>query len=73
MLGIFGLGGVELLFVAPLVLAAFVFWIRMLVSAIQNNGLNSTEKVVWVLVIIFLHFLGALLYFFFGYSKRLSQ
>jgi len=59
-----------LLFLIPLVLALFAFWIWMLVSAIQNNGLNSTEKIVWVLVIIFLHCLGALLYFLLGHPKR---
>ena len=53
-------------------LAACVFWIWMLISAIQNNGLNGTEKVVWVLV-FFLHFLGAFLYFLLGYSRRLNQ
>jgi len=66
----FGGGELLLLFLAPLILAAFAFWIWMLVSAIQNNGLDSTEKIVWVLVIIFLHFLGALLYFLLGYPKR---
>ena len=54
-------------------LAACVFWIWMLISAIQNQGLNGTEKVIWVLVIIFLHFLGAFLYLLLGRPKRLSQ
>jgi len=45
----------------------------MLVSAIQNKGLNGTEKVIWVLVIIFLHFLGAFLYLLLGRPKRLTQ
>ena len=48
----------------------FVFWIWMLIDAIGNSGLSSTEKIVWVLVIIFLHFLGALIYFFVGRSRR---
>jgi hypothetical protein len=50
-------------------LAACIFWIWMLIHAITNNGLSGTEKVVWVLVIIFLHFLGALIYFFVGRSR----
>lgn len=45
---------------------AFIFWILMLVNAITNSRLSGTEKIVWVLVIIFLHFLGALIYFFVG-------
>ncbi|HVM47439.1 MAG TPA: PLDc N-terminal domain-containing protein [Candidatus Acidoferrum sp.] len=50
-------------------LAACIFWIWMLIHAITNEGLSGTEKIVWVLVIIFLHFLGALIYFFVGKSK----
>jgi hypothetical protein len=44
----------------------FVFWIWMLVDCIKNPALGSTEKVVWVLVIIFLHALGALIYLLVG-------
>ena len=58
------------LFAFLLVAAAFAFWIWMLISAIQNKGINSNEKVIWVLVIIFLHFLGALIYFLIGHPKR---
>jgi hypothetical protein len=54
----------------PLVILATILWIWMLVSAIQNKGLTDGEKVAWVLVIVFLHFLGAILYFFIGHPKR---
>ena len=68
------LGGIELililLFVLPIVLAAFAFWIWMLISAIQNKGLTESEKIAWVLVVALLHFLGALIYFFVGHPKR---
>ena len=57
-------------FVVPLALLATAFWIWMLVSAIQNKGLNEGEKIAWVLVVALLHFLGALLYFFIGHPKR---
>ena len=57
-------------FVLPLGLLALAFWIWMLISAIQNNGLNEGEKIAWVLVIALLHILGAILYFFIGHPKR---
>jgi len=44
----------------------FVFWIMMLIHAITNKGLSDAEKIIWVLVVLFLHFIGALLYFFLG-------
>jgi hypothetical protein len=71
------LGGLEIilvllaaLFVLPLAMALFAFWIWMLISAVQNKGLTEGEKIAWVLVIVFVHWLGALLYFFVGHPKR---
>jgi hypothetical protein len=61
---------VAMLFVLPIALAAFAFWIWMLISAIQNKGLTEGEKIAWVLVVALLHFLGALIYFFVGHPKR---
>ncbi len=51
-----------------LVIAAFVFWIMMLVDAIKRE--DGPNKIVWVIVIVFLHFLGALIYFFARKSQR---
>ncbi len=60
-----------LLLVGGFTLAAFVFWIWMLVHAITNKALTDTEKIVWVIVIVFTHFIGALIYFFVGRPKAL--
>ena len=54
---------------AALGIAGFVFWLWMLIHAITNKGLEDVEKIVWVLVIIFLPFLGSVLYFFIGKPK----
>lgn len=54
----------------PIAIALFAFWIWMLISAVQNKGLGEGEKIAWVLVIVFVHWLGALLYFFVGHPKR---
>jgi uncharacterized RDD family membrane protein YckC len=54
----------------PIAIGCFVFWICMLVSAIQNKGLTEGEKIAWVLVMVFVHCLGAILYFFIGHPKR---
>ncbi len=70
------LGGGEIfamllmLFLVPLAILAFLFWIWMLIDAIQNKGLSDGEKSGWVLAIVFLHFLAALLYLFIGRPKR---
>lgn len=54
---------------AVIAIALFAFWIWMLIHAITNKGLDTGEKVVWVLVILFLHALGALIYFLVGRPK----
>ena len=42
-----------------------VFWIWMLIDCIMST-LPSTEKLIWFLVIFFLHIVGAALYYFIG-------
>ena len=70
MIGVFLLGGLGILMswlvLIPLALLCFAFWIGMLIHAITNKGLSDMEKLIWVLVIVFTHFIGALIYFFVG-------
>ena len=58
-----------ILLIAGLGLALTVFWIWMLVDAIQNKGITDGEKIGWVLAIVFFHFIGSVLYFFIGRPK----
>ena len=60
------LGVLLFLFLAAIALCVFVFWVLMLVDAIKNPRLSGTERIVWVLVIIFVNWLGALIYFLAG-------
>jgi Phospholipase_D-nuclease N-terminal len=65
-----GLFGLVFLALGGLIgLALFVFWIWMLIHAITNKGLSDVEKIVWVLVIIFVPTIGAIIYFFVGRPK----
>jgi hypothetical protein len=57
------------IFFAILGLAGFAFWLWMLIHAITNKGLADMERVVWVLVVIFLPFIGSIIYFFLGRPK----
>ena len=66
-------GGLEILlvlFCLPLGLLTTAFWIWMVVDAAQNRGLDQNEKIVWIVVVALLHFLGGLIYFFAGRPKR---
>ena len=42
----------------------FVFWLLMLIDCLKRDFRKDIEKVVWVLVLVFLHLLGALVYYF---------
>ncbi len=53
------------LVILGVIIVASIFWLWMLVDCLMST-LPSTEKVVWILVIVFLHVVGALLYFFIG-------
>jgi len=65
-----GLVSLFLILVGGLIgLAGFAFWLWMLIHAITNKGLSDGEKIVWVLVIILLPFLGSVIYFFIGRPK----
>lgn len=42
-----------------------VFWIWMLIDCLLRKFKSNTNKIIWVLVIVFGHFIGALIYFIF--------
>jgi hypothetical protein len=58
----FGLGAIGLI----LALVLSLFWLWMLIDSLTNASLDPTMKIVWALVIFFLPFIGAVLYFFVG-------
>jgi len=41
--------------------------------SVLTNKFRGNEKLIWVLLIIFLPFLGSLLYFLIGRSNRISR
>ena len=53
-----GLAVLAMLFLIGLIIFLCVFWILMLVSAIQNKGLTDGEKTGWVLAIVFFSILS---------------
>jgi len=55
-------------FVILVILAAViflsVFWILMILDCVKRKRMSDGERVAWILVLIFLHFMGALIYYF---------
>ena len=52
------------LFAAVICAVLFAFWIWMLIDCLKRNFGKGNDKLVWVLVIIFLPILGAAIYYF---------
>ncbi len=49
-----------------IVLAASIFWIVELIDAARREYSNPSMKIVWILVVLFGHFIGSVLYYAIG-------
>lgn len=58
------LGVLLVIFIIAIAIWAFVFWILMIVDCATRKFRDSTEKIVWMIVIVFLQIIGALIYYF---------
>ena len=56
-----------------LVLALMAFWIWMLVDCATKEPSAGNEKIIWILVIIFTHWIGALIYFLVRRPQRKKE
>jgi len=54
----FAFAGVMIL----LAIAAFVFWIWMLVDCAKRRFLNKTEKILWLVIIVLAGLMGSIIY-----------
>ena len=72
----FLLGGLELLLVAGvsvLGLASTAFWIWMLIDCATKEPDQGHTKAVWILIIVFTHWIGALIYLLARRPDRLRE
>jgi H+/Cl- antiporter ClcA len=70
MVGFFGL--LFALVVFSLGVLGTVFWIWMLVDCATKETSQGNDKLIWILIILFTHLLGAALYFFVRRPKRMA-
>ncbi|HEY6401508.1 MAG TPA: PLD nuclease N-terminal domain-containing protein, partial [Blastocatellia bacterium] len=71
--GIMAVYGVILIGTIVLGALSTAFWIWMLIDCITKEPGQSNDKTLWILIIIFLHFLGATLYFAIRRPKRKAE
>ena len=47
-----------------------ILWVWMLVDCATKEPSKGNDKIIWILIILFTHFIGALIYMFVGRPKR---
>jgi hypothetical protein len=57
---------------ATVVIAGFLWWLISLIDILRNEFTGS-NKIVWVILITFLPFLGALLYDIIGFNQKIKK
>lgn len=50
-----------------------LFWLWMLIDCATKEPSEGNDKLIWVIVIIFTHLLGALVYFLVRRPKRIEE
>lgn len=62
----FVLTSIILLFLFIIVLAIFltIFWVLMIIDIAKRKFKNENDKIVWILIVILLSWLGAIIYYF---------
>ena len=54
-------------------LALTAFWIWMIIEAATKEPAEESNKIVWVLVVVLLHWLGAAIYYFVRRPERIRK
>jgi cytochrome c oxidase assembly factor CtaG len=58
------------LMAVTLFLLASLFWLWMLVDCAMKESADGSDKLVWIIIIVFTHFIGAVVYFLFRRPQR---
>ncbi len=72
MYALLGLGAQELLLISIALGLLFLLPIIALVDVVRSNFRGSNDKLIWVVIILFLNVIGALLYFAIGRNQRVA-
>ena len=53
-------------------IAGSIFWIWAILDCARHESANNNDKIVWILIILLLHWVGALLYTLVRRPQRMS-
>lgn len=55
-----------------LILLSFGLWIYCMIDILKNKFAQN-EKIIWILLVILIPFIGSLLYLFIGKNKKINE
>jgi len=64
---------IGLIIATILFLSFLTFWILALIRIIKNDFPGENEKLIWALIVIFLPFIGTIIYFAVGRSREIKK
>jgi Phospholipase_D-nuclease N-terminal len=50
-----------------------IFWIWAIIDCASNEPAGGNDKLIWLLVVILVHFVGALIYYFVRRPERIRR
>ncbi|GAB4020853.1 PLDc N-terminal domain-containing protein [Spirosoma koreense] len=66
-----GIGGQELIFVLLFAGAFLLLPLIALIDVVRSEFQGPNDKLIWVIIIVFLNIIGAILYFAIGRNQRI--
>lgn len=61
------------LIVLSVILAGFIFWVWVIVDCATKEPSEGNDRIVWILIILFTHIIGALIYYFVRRPERIKK
>lgn len=52
--------------------AAVLFWVWMIIDCATREPAEGNERLIWILIIVLAHWIGALIYYFVRRPKRID-
>jgi hypothetical protein len=69
----FGFGIGMMLFMFLFWIAYIVLWISTLIDILKSDFRGGSDKIVWLLVVVFVPLLGMILYFAIGKNQKIDK
>jgi len=61
------------LFFLVFVIGGTVFWVMMIIECAAKESSQGNTKLIWILIIVLTHWIGALIYYFVRRPQRIAE